>query len=128
MNVTDILSQAGRWLAADPDPITRAELAPLLENQDSAALLERFGRRLEFGTAGMRAVRGAGPARMNRLLVRITTAMLGRVLLERVPQAAGRGVVVGFDARHQSAAMARDACAVLAGMAITRCRAHGKFV
>jgi phosphomannomutase len=55
---------------------------------------------------------------MNRLLVRMTTAAYATVLLEQVPAAAERGVVVGFDARHQSDVMAYDTCAVLAGAGI----------
>ncbi|MFI0353771.1 phospho-sugar mutase [Actinomadura sp. 9N407] len=61
--------QAEEWLAQDPDPVTRDELREILEAGDEAALADRFGARLEFGTAGLRGELGAGPNRMNRVTV-----------------------------------------------------------
>ena len=61
--------QAREWLSQDPDPDTRAELSALLERDDTEALRDRFGARLEFGTAGLRGELGAGTNRMNRVLV-----------------------------------------------------------
>lgn len=118
MNHEQLIAAVKDWQAADPDPTTQAEVSELLQQQEYTALQERFSQRLVFGTAGLRGLRGAGPNRMNRLLVRITTAALGQVLLERVDNAAKRGVVVGFDARHLSKEMAHDTCSVLAGMGI----------
>jgi phosphomannomutase len=108
---------ARRWLAADPDPQTRAELAQILERGDTDALQACFGARLEFGTAGIRGRMGAGPARMNRLVVRRVTAGLAARLLESAADAQ-RGVVVSHDARHKSAEFAADVAAVLAGAGI----------
>lgn len=61
-------SSVQAWIAADPDPEDRAELAALLRAGDTAALESRFGEPLTFGTAGIRGPLGAGPARMNRAL------------------------------------------------------------
>jgi phosphomannomutase len=117
--VTDDLEAAARaWLAEDPDPDTRAELEAVLAAGDGDGLRERFGARLEFGTAGLRGALGAGPNRMNRALVRRAAAGLAAYLLERDPQAAGAGVVVGYDARHKSDAFAADTAAVMAGAGI----------
>lgn len=113
-----LTARAERWLAADPDPTTRAELRALLERRDTAALAERFDRTLGFGTAGVRGLRGAGPGRMNRLLVRLLTLACARVLLQRVTGAAERGVVIGHDARPLASEMAQDTCAVLNGLGI----------
>ena len=70
---------ARRWLEVDPDPGTRAETEQLLTD-GGAALERRFGSRLAFGTAGLRGPLGAGPMRMNRVLVRMTAAAIGRRL------------------------------------------------
>jgi phosphomannomutase len=117
--VNPALEAAARaWRDEDPDPETRAEIDALLETGDEAGLTERFGARLEFGTAGLRGPIGAGPNRMNQALVRRATAGLGRWLLDGgAPSDAGRAVV-GHDARHGSAAFAEDAAAVLAGLGV----------
>jgi phosphomannomutase len=73
---------------------------------------------LEFGTAGLRGVLGAGPMRMNRLVVRETSAGMGRYLLAEAPDAARRGVVLAYDGRHLSDLFARDAAAVFAGLGL----------
>jgi len=114
LNVED---DARRWLAADPDPDTRAELEGVLDSGDEAALAAMFGARLEFGTAGIRGPLGAGPAAMNRMVVRRVTAGLAARLLESDVDA-GRGVVLGHDARHKSAVFADDVAAILGGAGI----------
>ena len=109
---------ARRWLAEDPDPDTKRELEAILEAGDTAELTERFGARLEFGTAGLRGLLGAGPNRMNRALVRRVTAGLAGYLLETDPACREWGVVVGYDGRHMSPEFAEDTAAVLAGAGI----------
>jgi phosphomannomutase len=113
MPLTDPLRDAAlAWLAADPDPETRGELDRLIERAhggDTGPLAERFNGRLAFGTAGLRGELGAGPQRMNRLVVRQAAAGLARWL------GPGRSVVVGFDARHKSDVFARDSARVFAG-------------
>ncbi|HSV66640.1 MAG TPA: phospho-sugar mutase [Mycobacteriales bacterium] len=104
--------QAERWLAEDPDPDTRAELRALLDVGDWTEVAARFAGHLEFGTAGLRGRLGAGPTRMNRAVVRRTAAGLASYL--RSVGATGP-VVIGYDARHKSADLARDSAAVLAG-------------
>jgi phosphomannomutase len=111
----ELLEEARAWAAADPDPATRSEVEQLVEARDMEGLAERFGERLEFGTAGIRGVLGAGPARMNRLLVRRVSAGLARHLLEHEPGARERGVVVGRDARHGSVEFARETAETMAG-------------
>ncbi|WP_327087520.1 phospho-sugar mutase [Nonomuraea sp. NBC_01738] len=105
----DLLRQARAWLAQDPDPDTRAELSGLIERADPAELAERFGAKLEFGTAGLRGELGAGPNRMNRVTVMKAAAGLAEVL------GPGRHVVIGYDARYKSDVFARDTAAVLTG-------------
>jgi phosphomannomutase len=107
----DLVASVRAWVAQDPDPATRAELLALLGHEDVAALRDRFDHPLQFGTAGLRGPLGAGPARMNRAVVRRTTAGLARYVLDRN---GASSVVVGRDARHGSAQFGADAGAVLA--------------
>lgn len=104
---------AHRWCVADPDPVTRALVASMLERGDVDELREHFGRPLAFGTAGIRGTLGPGPARMNRLLVHRVVAGVAGHLLATVDGAARRGVVLGRDARHGSDAFADEAAEVL---------------
>jgi len=109
---------ASAWAAEDPDPATRLEVTTLLQRDDVEGLRERFGSRLEFGTAGIRGILGAGPNRMNRMVVMRTTAGLAAYLKAKVPDAARRGVVVGYDARHLSLQASQDVASILAGHGI----------
>jgi phosphomannomutase len=116
---TDPVALATAWIAGDPDPETRAELQALLDAGDTAALAERFAGQLEFGTAGLRGIVGPGPMAMNRAVVIRTSRGLADHVLASVPDAAARGVIVGFDARHDSRRFAEDAVGVFAGAGLT---------
>ena len=107
--MSDLRGYAEEWLVQDPDPQTRAELRAIVDAGDDRALADRFGARLEFGTAGLRGELGAGPNRMNRVTVMRAAAGLAA----RLPP--GGRVIVGFDARHGSWQFAQDTAAVLAG-------------
>jgi phosphomannomutase len=108
---------AERWLDAEPDDDIRDELSRLLAG-DASTLADRFTGRLQFGTAGLRAAVGAGPQRMNRLVVRQAAAGLGAYLLDTDPAAATKGVIVGYDARRKSDVFALDTARVLAAMGL----------
>ena len=114
MNDTTVHAQARRWMDEDPDAETRAEVQALLDAGDDAGLEDRFGSALTFGTAGLRGVVGAGPNRMNRVVVLRTSAGLARYLKRTVPGAAERGVVVGCDARRGSPEFKADVARALA--------------
>src|SRR3984885_16119323 len=86
-----LAARASAWRAADPDPQTRAELDRLLAGGDTAALAERFEGSLAFGTAGIRAEMGAGPMRMNRLVVARVAAGLARDVTTAGPAGGGAG-------------------------------------
>ncbi|WP_309709852.1 phospho-sugar mutase [Pseudolysinimonas sp.] len=115
------IDDARAWIAQDPDPVTRAELDALVaqveagEDAAAADLAERFSGRLEFGTAGLRGELGAGPMRMNRVLVAQAAAGLAAYLLAREPHPSA---VIGYDGRHNSAVFARDSAAILAGAGV----------
>jgi phosphomannomutase len=110
-DTVDGFEVARAWLAEDPDPDTRAELQALIEAGDSAGIADRFGGRLEFGTAGLRGALGAGPNRMNRVVVIRAAAGLATYVSAR----GGKAVVIGYDARHKSDVFARDTAAVMVG-------------
>ncbi|MEV4743958.1 phospho-sugar mutase [Streptomyces sp. NPDC049555] len=113
MERDDLIAQARTWLAEDPDPETRDELAALIDAGDLAELGARFAGTLQFGTAGLRGELGAGPMRMNRAVVIRAAAGLAAYLKK---QGHGEGtVVIGYDARYKSADFARDTAAVMVG-------------
>ncbi|MEU1695665.1 phospho-sugar mutase [Streptomyces hirsutus] len=109
----DLTTRARTWLAEDPDPETRAELAALLDADDVTELTTRFSGTLQFGTAGLRGELGAGPMRMNRAVVIRAAAGLAAYL--KGQGHTGGLVVIGYDARHKSADFARDTAAVMTG-------------
>ena len=108
------IEKAQRWLEQDPDPETQRELKQLIAAGNDHELAERFSGPLEFGTAGLRGILGAGESRMNRAVVRRTSAGLAAYLLEHTADAAERGIVVGYDGRRGSRVFAEDTAAVLA--------------
>jgi phosphomannomutase len=111
MDFEQLKAAALAWLGQDPDPETRAELEDILAENDRVALQSRFGSRIGFGTAGLRGELGAGPNRMNRVLVAQAAAGLARHLSE----VGGKTVVIGYDGRHNSDVFARDSAAIFAG-------------
>lgn len=116
-SMDDLLTAARAWAADDPDPQTRAELDAIIGEVegggDRADLQDRFDGTLEFGTAGLRGALGAGPNRMNRVVVTRAAAGLAQYLKdEGVTHGA---VVIGYDARHNSDVFARDTAEVMTG-------------
>jgi phosphomannomutase len=119
MLAQDLRTRIDQWIAADVDPKAQEELKALLSRDAAGAttdLADRFAATLEFGTAGLRGVLGAGPNRMNRAVVLRTTHGLARHLLAALGEgeARRRGVVIGFDGRHGSRVFAEDTACVLA--------------
>ena len=110
-------AKAKAWLAAEPDADMRAELSALLQ-APADELDKRFTGRLQFGTAGLRGAVGAGPQRMNRLVVQQAAAGLVDYLLAHVPDAAARGVIIGYDARRKSDVFALDTARVCAARGV----------
>jgi len=116
----DLLPAARAWRDQDPDDQTRAELDALIasatagESAASTELAARFAGRLQFGTAGLRGPLGAGPLRMNRVLVAQAAAGLASYLRAAVPERVPV-VVVGYDGRVNSDVFARDSVEIFAG-------------
>jgi phosphomannomutase len=120
--------RVAEWIAVDPDPTTQAEAASLLHSAsegDAASeqeLRDAFAGRLSFGTAGLRAQLGPGPARMNRVVIAQTSAGFAAYLTQRATQgltSQPASVVIGYDARVNSEIFARDAAEIMSGAGIT---------
>jgi phosphomannomutase len=120
MTDAEILETALAWVADDPDPDSRVAAQALIDGGDQSALREHFAGRLQFGTAGMRGALGPGPLRMNRAMVRRVSAGFADYVLDEVPEARTRGVVIGYDGRRGSRVFAEDTAGVFAarGLAV----------
>jgi phosphomannomutase len=118
----NLLETAKAWLAQDPDLVTAGELRALIESEDHAELESRFSSRLEFGTAGLRGELGAGPNRMNRIVVaQAAHAIAGFLLNNRSAYMDPSGqlsVVIGYDGRVNSDVFAKDSAEIFAGAGI----------
>ena len=85
-------------------------------------LADRFAGTLEFGTAGLRGALGAGPNRMNRVVVLRAAAGLAAYLRD-TGSPAGSPVVIGYDARYNSDVFATDTAEVMTGAGFRRAAA-----
>ena len=79
---------------------------------DPREIEDRFYRDLEFGTAGMRGVLGAGTNRLNKYNVRRVSRALAKYILT-TPDGARRGVAIAYDSRRKSDEFAKEAALVL---------------
>jgi len=92
---------------------TSAELQAIKGNKKE--IEDRFYKDLEFGTAGLRGLIGAGTNRMNIYTVRKATQGLANYIKEQGKKATDKGVVIAYDSRHMSEEFAKEAALVLAG-------------
>lgn len=90
----------------------KKQLADL--EDDPEKLEDAFYAPLEFGTAGMRGILGAGINRMNIYTVRQATEGLARFMEEQDPETRRRGVAIAYDSRHFSPEFAMEAAKTLA--------------
>jgi phosphomannomutase len=110
-----LIALAKNWQAQDPDAETREELESLISQGDELGLADRFGSRLGFGTAGLRGELGAGPNRMNRVLVAQAAVGIARYLKANFDDPS---CVIGFDARKNSDVFAKDSAEILTGLGV----------
>ncbi|HES9559981.1 TPA: phospho-sugar mutase [Streptococcus pneumoniae] len=85
-----------------------------LENMDEKTKEDAFYTNLEFGTAGMRGLVGAGTNRINIYVVRQSTEGLARLIESKGGNEKERGVAIAYDSRHFSPEFAFESAAVLA--------------
>ena len=103
------------WLA-NPyfDEATKQELLSIKDDENE--IKERFYADLEFGTAGLRGIIGAGTNRMNVYVVRKTTQGLANYIIKQ--NVADKGVAIAFDSRRMSTEFANEAALCLAANGI----------
>lgn len=110
----DINALYNEWLEkADADPDLKVELENIKGNDDE--ILDRFYRSLEFGTAGLRGVIGAGTNRMNVYTVGRATQGLADYLNDNYDSPS---VAIGYDSRIKSDYFSRESAEILAANGI----------
>ncbi len=103
------------WLK-NGDEETKEELKKIENNEEE--IFDRFYSDLEFGTAGLRGIMGAGSNRMNRYTVAKATLGYAKYILSRGKEAAERGVIIAYDNRHFGKLFAETTAGVLAANGI----------
>ena len=106
----DYIKHYNEWCTL-ADSVTKAELSEIADNEKE--IEDRFYKDLEFGTAGLRGVLGAGTNRMNIYTVRRATQGLAECIIQKGEDFKKRGVAISYDCRHYSEEFAWEAACVL---------------
>ena len=106
----DYIKKYNEWLEnPDIDEETKEELLKIRDNEED--IKDRFDRDLEFGTAGLRGIVGAGTNRMNIYTVGKATQGLANYIIENNGQE--RGVAIAYDCRNMSKEFSKLAALIL---------------
>ena len=106
----DYLEEYKKWCESDEfDRETKAELLKIKDNEKE--IEDRFYRELEFGTAGLRGIIGAGTNRMNKYIVGKATQGLANFIIKQGAQ--DKGVAISYDSRHMSPEFSKQTALVL---------------
>ena len=106
----DYLKKYNEWLEShEIDEETKEELRKIKNNEKE--IKDRFYKDLEFGTAGLRGVVGAGTNRMNKYTVGKATQGLANYIVKNNGQ--DRGVAIAYDSRHMSKEFSKLVCLIL---------------
>ena len=106
----DYLKEYKKWCESDEfAEETKQELLKIKDNEKE--IEDRFYKELEFGTAGLRGIIGAGTNRMNKYIVGKATQGLANYILKRGTQE--KGVAISFDSRHMSPEFSKQTALVL---------------
>ncbi|PAB58262.1 phospho-sugar mutase [Anaeromicrobium sediminis] len=105
------LDKYNKWLESTHiDEETTNELKNITDNKE---IEDRFYKDLEFGTAGLRGIIGAGTNRMNKYVVGKATQGYANYLIKNIDKAKEKGVVIAYDSRHKSPEFAQNVASVL---------------
>ncbi len=114
--IEELLALASVWADEDCDQPSGAQAREMVARRNLAELREHFAGRLEFGTAGLRALVGPGPTRMNLATIRRVSFAVGSYLVEGTPSPR---VVLAYDARASSFGFARECAGVLGALGVS---------
>lgn len=113
----DFYSKYQFWVEDDYfDEETKKEL--LLIKNNKKEIEDRFYKDLEFGTAGLRGLIGAGTNRINKYIVRKVSQGLANYIIKKGSDYIKRGIVIAFDSRYKSSEFALEAALVFAANGI----------
>ncbi|MBQ3145923.1 MAG: phospho-sugar mutase [Clostridia bacterium] len=106
----EYLKKYNEWLeSTEIDNETKEELKQIADNKEE--IKDRFYKNLEFGTAGLRGIVGAGTNRMNKYTVGVATQGLANYIIKNKGQ--DRGVAIAYDSRIMSEEFSKLACLIL---------------
>ena len=110
MESKDYMEEYCLWMSSDAfDEKTKKELESIAGNEEE--IKDRFYKSLEFGTAGLRGVIGAGTNRMNIYTVRKASQGLANIIIREGGQQ--KGVAIAYDSRHMSVEFSEEAALCL---------------
>lgn len=113
----DYIKEYQKWMDSEKvDLDTKSELAAIKDNDEG--IKSRFYQNLEFGTAGLRGILGAGTNRMNIYVIRNATQGIANLIKSNGEDAMKKGVVIGYDCRNMSKEFADETAKVLAANGI----------
>ena len=111
----DYLEEYKKWCESDEfDSETKAELLKIKDNEKE--IEDRFYKELEFGTAGLRGIIGAGTNRMNKYIVGKAAQGLANFIIKQGTQ--DKGVAISYDSRHMSPEFGKQTALVLSANGI----------
>ncbi|MFJ7980240.1 phospho-sugar mutase [Lysinibacillus xylanilyticus] len=117
MSIVD--NQYRQWIKAVVPSYLKEELLAIVN--DASQIEDRFYQYLQFGTAGMRGVLGAGTNRMNIYTIRRAAYGLAQYITEHGETAKQRGVVIAYDTRRFSKDFAIETAQVLGALGVKVC-------
>lgn len=114
----EVKEKAQQWLSETYDEKTRAEVKRMLDNEDTAELIDSFYKNLEFGTGGLRGIMGVGTNRMNIYTVGAATQGLSNYLKKNFADLPEIKVAIGHDCRNNSRSFAESSAKIFAANGI----------
>ncbi|MPW25421.1 phospho-sugar mutase [Alkalibaculum sp. M08DMB] len=111
------INRYDNWINSEHvDEKTKEELKSIENNQNE--IEDRFYKDLEFGTAGLRGIMGAGNNRMNKYTIGFTTQGLANYISRWGQKGKEKGVVIAYDSRNMSAEFAKHTALILCAQGI----------